>query len=468
MPRTSHLVILSLGLGLSMQSLSLAQCSSPASNSPAVPCASFELERNSGLQLELGRTAATLELDTAKAGGAQEEPAAETETKRERPRKRLLHLPGGKVLRASARPCPEGWEVRRGGEWMVLPAAAVVRVHEEADVLKQLRELRSQIERDSGPEPLAELARWEISQGLYAEGLRELDRLLEEDPDCAAALRILAQNAPPLAIPTWNAADGEDLRGAYFQFTGQLRPAEREIALARTAAALNEAAQREAYAADLVRELRSRSAGRRSFASLALRRLYPGEAPKELLSRAILDSSRDVRLGAALALRDAQQPALILPAVRALGSSSQLVRANAAEALGSMSYAAAVGPLISALQSSGSVSRAPAANIFVGKQTAYVQDFDVEVAQFEAIADPVINILTEGAVLDARVMSTSQSSGSAAQTRASIRRSLEHLTGAKPGNSTRAWERWWETNGEEWNRNLLLGEELPTSEAGSN
>ena len=35
-------------------------------------------------------------------------------------------------------------------------------------------------------------------------------------------------------------------------------------------------------------------------------------------------------------------------------------------------------------------------------RSAYVQDFDVEVAQFQAIADPVINVLTEGIVLDVR------------------------------------------------------------------
>jgi len=35
-------------------------------------------------------------------------------------------------------------------------------------------------------------------------------------------------------------------------------------------------------------------------------------------------------------------------------------------------------------------------------QRAYIQDFDVEVAQFQAVADPVINVLNEGVVLDVR------------------------------------------------------------------
>jgi hypothetical protein len=35
-------------------------------------------------------------------------------------------------------------------------------------------------------------------------------------------------------------------------------------------------------------------------------------------------------------------------------------------------------------------------------QRAYIQDFDVEVAQFQAVADPQVNVLTEGVVLDVR------------------------------------------------------------------
>src|SRR5207247_3241610 len=35
-------------------------------------------------------------------------------------------------------------------------------------------------------------------------------------------------------------------------------------------------------------------------------------------------------------------------------------------------------------------------------QRAYIQDFDVQVAQFQAVADPQVNVLNEGVVLDAR------------------------------------------------------------------
>jgi tetratricopeptide (TPR) repeat protein len=49
-----------------------------------------------------------------------------------------------------------------------------------------------------------------------------------------------------------------------------------------------------------------------------------------------------------------------------------------------------------------SVHNTQRAFVTVVNQRAYIQDFDVEVAQFEAVADPQINILNEGIVLDVR------------------------------------------------------------------
>ena len=49
-----------------------------------------------------------------------------------------------------------------------------------------------------------------------------------------------------------------------------------------------------------------------------------------------------------------------------------------------------------------SVHNTQRAYVTVVNQRAYVQDFDVEVAQFQAIADPIINVLTEGIVMDVR------------------------------------------------------------------
>lgn len=49
-----------------------------------------------------------------------------------------------------------------------------------------------------------------------------------------------------------------------------------------------------------------------------------------------------------------------------------------------------------------SVKNTQRAYVSVVNQKAYIQDFDVEVAQFQAVADPQVNVLIEGVVLDVR------------------------------------------------------------------
>jgi hypothetical protein len=137
--------------------------------------------------------------------------------------------------------------------------------------------------------------------------------------------------------------------------------------------------------------------------------------------------------------------------VRALASPAPTIRTNAAAAMGEMGYAAAVEPLVArlsaALQSS-SAARVPHAHVFFGRQTSYLQDFDVEVAQFQAVADPQVNVLIEGAVLDAAVIGVR---AEAVQIElAAIRGALARLTGARPGHTARAWLAWWEEHGETW------------------
>jgi hypothetical protein len=89
------------------------------------------------------------------------------------------------------------------------------------------------------------------------------------------------------------------------------------------------------------------------------------------------------------------------------------VRANSAEALGIAGFPAALPALKARLAKASSkvkgssTSAPPRSHIFVGKQTAYVQDFDVEVAQGAAVADPAVNVLTQGSVLDVRVLAIS-------------------------------------------------------------
>jgi hypothetical protein len=160
----------------------------------------------------------------------------------------------------------------------------------------------------------------------------------------------------------------------------------------------------------------------------------------------LLDGSEDVRREASLSLKAANVEASILPAVRALSSKSEVVRANAIDALGTMGYAAAIEPLVTRLatvQSGGASNSAPRAHIYVGKQQAYIQDFDVEVAQGAAIADPMINTLVEGSLLDARVIGVTVFTSAVESQH--IRSSLAKLTGEE--RSAKGWIDWWAQNG---------------------
>ena len=170
----------------------------------------------------------------------------------------------------------------------------------------------------------------------------------------------------------------------------------------------------------------------------ALRRLAPAKSLEPLLRRCALDGSREVRTEAAHALAATGEEGVILPLVRALSSEYSSVRANSAEALGVAGYPAAVPVLkahlsnLTASAKASGHSAPPRNHIFVGKQTAYVQDFDVEIAQAAAVADPQVNTLHQGAVLDVRVLAVTSSRTATRTELSAVRAALASLK-AKEG-----------------------------------
>jgi hypothetical protein len=374
-----------------------------------------------------------------------------------RARTHVLHLTDGRVLRVRARELDGTWEIEQKKERVRLPAALVERATPESELLAQAGQLARKLERGNEVQRVA-YADWLVGAGLHEEAARELERVLAAEPDQKDALALLARAELPLGIP----ALPEDESGLD-AFLGQCA---RLTAVGREAVvlALAESPEVPGLRAALGRDLLARPTARRSFATLALRRLFPGSEAEGLISRTVLDASDEVRASAARSLDAFDDPQVIEPVVRALYSKHAELRLNAAEALGAMSYREAVQPLVkrlAALQSGGG-SYAPRQHIYVGTQNSYIQDFDVEVAQGAAIADPIVNIMIEGSVLDVAVVGVTDYR--IATESVALRRSLEHLTGQKPGDSAAAWERWWKEHGNEWQAGSAPN--APTSPAG--
>jgi hypothetical protein len=319
----------------------------------------------------------------------------------------------------------------------------VARVRDEDDALDELERLRASLGEDAHATRRVELASWMLAQGLAAEALVEIDRVLDQDPAQPAALALIERGALPIAGPALE-GDLDARRAALCTFGAKATPVGRALAVAELERLGDSSELRTALDAELV----DGSLRRRSFAALALGRIFPDGELRPLVARAVLDSSEDVRRAAAQALRAPGEPGVIAPIVRALESRSPEVRANAIEALGNVGYPSAVAPLMAHLASIAPQSRpsngVPHQPIFVGKQFSYLQDFDVEVAQFQAVADPQINVLISGSVLDAGVHSVHEYAFT--HERKVTRHALRDLTGFDASNRTGDWLAWWEAN----------------------
>ncbi|MCY2960597.1 MAG: HEAT repeat domain-containing protein [Planctomycetota bacterium] len=361
--------------------------------------------------------------------------------------RRILRLANGQSIRVLSRWRDGAWEYKGRSGWDRLDPRAVTGAELEADVLRAWRAERAASDAKD-LDARCRLARSAAQRGLATEALAELDAVLGAQPDHPAALAVL-RDTWLLSVPTLDVPAGEEAgaRAELLRFGSSLPPAGREVAVQQLARSRDRAGLQ----SDLARDLWSPIVVRRSFAALALRRILPGEEVRPLLVHSVRDASEDVRRESARALGSAGDPALVLPLTKALGSASLAIRSNAASALGEMGYPAAVEPLVArmaaALQSSTD-ARAPHSNIFVGRQIAYVQDFDVEVAQFQAVADPQVNVLLEGNVLDAGVISTREEGVEVELV--AIRQALEKIVRQRPGGTAREWLRWWEKEAAHW------------------
>lgn len=373
--------------------------------------------------------------------------------------RRVLHLQDGSVIRAPVRTVEGRFEIQLGGIVRRVDALEVVSSALERDLLA-----RARAELDA-VHPYAvglrvEVARWMIAEGLSLEATSELDRVLRLVPDEPHALALLGSTPPRIDLGVERGQD-ESERASLMRAGARLcalgaSPTKRELVVRALAATARDETSDSPSASptlgeDLARELEAGATTRRVFATLALRRLRPGVAVGQLAVHAVLDGSVDVREGATLSLRDARDPSACGAVVRALASPSALIRSRAATALGRMGYPEAVEPLVKLL-----IAAAPApaggsgggggvrANFYSGLSTAYVQDYDLEIAQGASVANPIVQALTSGVVFDVTVGGTSSLPISTEAWDAAS--ALTRLTGQRFGTDASAWQKWWAAN----------------------
>jgi len=203
--------------------------------------------------------------------------------------------------------------------------------------------------------------------------------------------------------------------------------------------------------AEIDRALRSKSAAVRRMA-LELRAEQPARDSRALepfYRYALYDGDPAVREVATTKLKGADDLRSLQRFTSALWEKSTILRFHSAEALGALGRIEAVPALVnrmSGLQqaAAGGAGGHPTASLFIGEQRAYVADYNVEVAQASAIAEPVISVLQSGVVLDARVMSV-QWQKVIGQEVAVVRGALARLAGRDLGDDPKTWMAWFQS-----------------------
>jgi hypothetical protein len=351
--------------------------------------------------------------------------------------RRVLRLADGGWVRERTRQVSGSWSAWGAGGWIPVKGE-VLWAREESELLGELRVLERSLEsRPVGGPAHQEALRWLCRSGLRAEAEEHATRALEARPDDARLLGTLRETELLSPTAPRSVQDQRDLLLAGARGTAL----ERE----RAASSLALLESREGFSALLASVLASPSARERALGHHLARRLSQAPPWRQVVRASLLDPVEEVRVEASRGLGARAEPRLLGPLLQALDSERSLLRRNAAQALGAFGHPAAVEPLVSAL-AAASGRAGQRASFSSVTQRAVLFDFDVEVAAGQAIADPSLVPVTEGVVLDVRILSSEEvvvDDGRA------IRRALAQLVDGRE-RSSQAWIGWWREEGSAW------------------
>lgn len=354
-----------------------------------------------------------------------------------------LRLGDGRVL--------VGKVVERGQVYEVTTSDGVVVVAKDKVTARRTdAELRAALARQAetaGDTPFAalQLAIRARDFGLEPELWRHLDRALASLDDA---------NDPT------DGALGRRLRDFLAQLEAQLLPRAQRTAPTATRvhrllerarpdapraqrAAVVELLVREANADEALRQ-EARGHGRaatRLTALAALQRRELAGNDRFVLRTAIVDRDAEVRRAAIdIAHPGAEAVAYLAPG---LSHPNAQVRVRTAEAYAAIARPEAIKLLVAAGPNAGkgiaaADNQGVRGHIAILEQQAFIRDFDVEVASSSFIADPKVDTLLSGAVLDVTAIGVDTER----ITIYAYRRALQSLAGQDPGADPRGWAGW--------------------------
>lgn len=155
----------------------------------------------------------------------------------------------------------------------------------------------------------------------------------------------------------------------------------------------------------------------------------------------LLDPAVRVREHAAVLAREAKRPGeAIAYLAGALDNEDATIRIRAAEAFAKIGDKAAIDPLVAAGPKAGDKGVfTPRAHCAFLTQESYIRDFDVEVAQGAVMANPKVDTLQSGAILDVAVLAVQIYHIEIVR---AYRKALTSLAGADPGPDPLKWSAW--------------------------
>jgi HEAT repeat protein len=182
----------------------------------------------------------------------------------------------------------------------------------------------------------------------------------------------------------------------------------------------------------------------RVFAVRTLSRIGDRTALPFLIRTSMYDAKEEVRNAAFRAIKGFKDADVFYPYARATLSNEALVSIQGAKALAALGDMRGVDVILRKV--SLALGEAGRANIMVGQQNSYIQDFDVEIAQAAAIGDPIVQTIRDGIILDVKVLGGS-GEGWIVQQRGAYARALQDLTGRDFGEDWKAWRRYADEQG---------------------